>query len=257
MHVAWNANSAATGYNQLIDQSRADICVLAHHDVYLPEGWRRLLLQRISQLQRHDPNWAVIAAYGVGLDGRHWGPVWSSSLSAILGSVTDQPVPIQSADELLIILRTDIGLRFDEKLPHFHFHGLDIVQTVLAQGYGAYSLPLPLIHNDRFSKELSGHYRSCYHYIRRKWRSSLPLSVTTTKVSRHGLHLYKSLWRMTRYTPVGSDRATDTDTSPLRFAKMCGWSSVQPPEQELPHCQESHSVTHAPKAKDYTQPLFF
>ena len=40
---------------------------------------------------------------------------------------------MQSFDELLIVLRRDSGLRFDEGLPGWHMYGTDIVQTARAR----------------------------------------------------------------------------------------------------------------------------
>lgn len=218
--------SASIGNNRLLDRNPGRICILAHHDVYLPNGWKRVLIERLAEVQAHDPDWGVIAAYGVGLDGRHWGPVWSSAISGVIGGVPAGPEPIQSADELLIIIRSDSGLRFDEDLPHFHFHGLDIVQTALAAGMGAYAVPLPLIHNDRFEKRLREDYINGYHFIRRKWRHALPLLATTTKVSWHGLHLHRSLRQMARYDALGAARASDPQRRPQHYAARCGWMTV-------------------------------
>lgn len=218
--------SAALGLNCLLDRHPDRICVLAHHDVYLPNGWKRVLVERIAEVERHDPDWGLIAAYGVGLDGRHWGPIWSSALSGVIGGVPARPEPIQSADELLIVLRPGTGLRFDTAMPHFHFYGTDIVQSARAIGLGAYALPLPLVHNDLFDKQLGRDYRTGYHFIRRKWRRALPLRATTVTVSWHGLHLAKSLWRMRGYRQTGSARASATSTAPQHYAARCGWNTV-------------------------------
>lgn len=218
--------SAAIGYNRLLERYPDDDCILAHHDVFLPEGWHRLLARRIAEVQEYDPNWAVIAAFGVGHDGRRWGPVWSSAISMMVGDVAEAPQPIQSADELLIVVRGGSGLRFDEDLPHFHFYGLDIVQTALAAGKGAYNVPLPLIHNDRFAKDLGDNFRAGYHHMKRKWRRQLPLVAPTVKVSWHGLHLHRALRRVDNYRELGTQRASETGLGPQHYAELCGWSSV-------------------------------
>ncbi|MFV0301069.1 MAG: hypothetical protein ACK5IP_09370 [Paracoccus sp. (in: a-proteobacteria)] len=218
--------TAAIGYNRLLDRNAEAICILSHHDVYLPRGWRRLLAERLAEVEAHDPDWAIVAAYGIGPDGRHWGPVWSSALSQVIGGVAAQPEPIVSADELLIVLRPGRGLRFDEDLPHFHFHGLDIVQTARVAGHGVYNLPLPLIHNDRFAKQLGKDYLDCYNYMHRKWRRMLPLRTTTTTISWHKLHLYRSIRRMAAYAETGEARASAPQIAPERYAARCGWGRL-------------------------------
>ena len=49
-----------------------------------------------------------------------------------------------SVDELLIVLRIGSGLRFDERLPGFHLHGTDIVQSALHRGLGAFAIDAPV-----------------------------------------------------------------------------------------------------------------
>lgn len=218
--------TAAIGYNRLLERNADAICILAHHDVYLPQGWKRLLIERLAEVEAMDPNWAIVAAYGIGDDGRHWGPVWSSALSSVIGGVAPRPVPIMCADELLIVLRPGTGLRFDEGLPHFHFYGLDIVQMARKAGLGAYNVPLPLIHNDRFSKGLGKDYRDGYDYMHRKWRRHLPLRATTTTISWHKLHLYRSLRSMAAYSPVGDVHASATQVPPEQYAARCGWARL-------------------------------
>jgi hypothetical protein len=168
----------------------------------------------------------VIAAYGIGHDGAGWGPVWSTSIGQIVGRVALDPVSIQSADELLIVLRRHEGLRFDEDLPHFHFHGLDIVQTALACGHGAFGAALPLIHNDAFKPRMDENYDSCYGYMRRKWRAVLPLQSPTVKIAWHGLHLRAVKRRMRESLEARRAITEKARTAPVFYAERCGWSRL-------------------------------
>ena len=226
LDVEENPPSAGIGYNRLLDRNPDSICILAHHDVYLPEGWEQVLTDRLAEVQALDPNWAIVAAFGIGLDGRRWGPVWCSALSSVIGGIAAHPEPIMCADELLIVLRPGMGVRFDEDLPHFHFYGLDIVQTARRAGLGVYNVPLPLIHNDRFSKALGKDYCESYAYMHRKWRRQLPLQATTTTISWHKLHLQRSLRSMAAYAEVGSVRAAPTTVPPEWYAARCGWGRL-------------------------------
>lgn len=128
LHVERDPPSAAAAYNRGLDATTAEIVVFAHHDVFLPAGWDALLAERIAEVERQDPEWGLIGAFGIGLDEQEYGPVWSSSIGRIIGRVSLEPVPAQSYDELLIVMRRGAGLRFDEAMPWFHFYGTDIVQ---------------------------------------------------------------------------------------------------------------------------------
>jgi hypothetical protein len=227
-----NSPSASIAYNRIIDRSVAPIVVLVHHDVYLPRGWDMLLRMRIAEVTSFDPDWAVIAPFGVGLDRFGYGTVWSSSLGTIVGRVANGPAPIQSADELLLVLRRDSGLRFDETLPGFHLYGTDIVQSARSQGRGAYAMSLPLIHNDVFKSYLDDSFAIAYRHQSRKWRDRLPLYSPTTKISWHMLSLLRSRMMNTRSEKLRQSMAAPVTEDPRKYAALCGWGDLTPREAE-------------------------
>lgn len=226
LHVEWNAPSAAIAYNRALDATTAEIVVFAHHDVYLPAGWNRLLLRRLADLSATHPDWAVYGTFGVAEDGRHVGPVWSSSLGQIVGQVPMAPTAVQSYDELLIVLRRSAGLRFDDNLPGWHMYGTDIAQTARAAGRGAYAGALPCIHNDRYHDMLGADFSECYRFMQRKWAGALPIRTPITKISRSGLHLLRDNWHNRGSRDVRQAMAVGTGTAPEVLAGLCGWSDL-------------------------------
>ncbi|MGL6211463.1 MAG: hypothetical protein ACRC14_16700 [Paracoccaceae bacterium] len=220
-----NSSSASAAYNRLLDRTSAPVVVFAHHDVWLPQGWEELLAARISELPE---NWALFGAFGVGLDAAHVGPVWSSSLGMIVGRVPLTPQPVESFDELLIVMRRDRGLRFDEGLPGWHLYGTDIVTQARARGFGASAGGLPCLHNDRYHEALDATFTNAYKYLQRKWAARLPLRTPITKISRSGLHLIRDNWKNRQTAPIREGMATGTETAPADLAARCGWSSVWP-----------------------------
>lgn len=225
LHVERNAPSSTIAYTRVLEATTAPIVVFAHHDVYLPQGWDALLTARLAELP---PDWAVFGSFGIGLDGAHIGPVWSSSLGMIVGRVPMAPVPVQSVDELLIVLRRDSGLRFDQALPGWHMYGTDIVQTALAAGRGAYAGALPCIHNDNYHGALGADFDQAYRFMQRKWASALPLRTPITKISASGLHLMRDRWKNRRSAGFRAGMAVDTDHPVEVLADRCGWSHLGP-----------------------------
>lgn len=221
LHVEKGAPSAAIAYNRVLDATDAPIVVFAHHDVFLPQGWDALLTARLTELPS---DWAVFGSFGIGLDGAHIGPVWSSSLGMIVGRVPMAPVPVQGFDELLFVVRRDSGLRFDESLPGWHMYGTDIAQTARAAGRGAYAGALPCIHNDRYHDALGPDFDEAYHFMQRKWASALPLRTPITKISRSGLHLMRDRWRNRKSADHRQGMAVGTDHAVETLAARCGWS---------------------------------
>jgi hypothetical protein len=223
LRVERGAPSAAIAYNRALDATDAPVVVFAHHDVFLPKGWDALLAKRLAELPA---DWAVFGSFGIGHDGAHIGPVWSSSLGMIVGRVPMDPTPVQAFDEMLIVVRRSAGLRFDEALPGWHMYGTDIVQTVLAAGHGAYAGALPCIHNDRYHGALGPDFDEAYHFMRRKWAARLPLRTPITKISRSGLHLLRDHWKNRRTADHRQGMALGTDHPVESLAARCGWSQL-------------------------------
>lgn len=223
-----NCPSASIAYNRIIERSTAPIIVLAHHDVYLPQGWDSLLRARIAEVSAFDPNWAVIAPFGVGHDLVGYGTVWSSSIGTIVGRVANGPIPVQTVDELLIVLRRQSGLRFDETLPGFHLYGTDIVQTALSGGMGAYAMSLPVVHNDGFKSHLDASFAMAYRHQSRKWRKRLPLYSPTTKISWHMLSLIRSRLMNLRSKDLRHTMAASVQEDPRKYSALCGWGDLTP-----------------------------
>lgn len=226
LHVERDAPSAAAAYNRALDALDADVVVFAHHDVFLPAGWERVLAARLDEVAALDPDWALYGSFGVGLDAAHIGPVWSSSLGQIVGRVPLEPVQVQSFDELLIVLRRSSGLRFDEGLGGWHFYGTDIVAQARARELRAWAGALPCIHNDRFHGALGQDFTDAYRAMRRKWRHALPLRSPITKISRSGLHLIRDTWSARGSHDFREGMAVGTETPVDVLAARCGWADL-------------------------------
>ncbi len=226
-HSVFGAASASHAYNSALDATEGAVIIFAHQDVFFPLGWQDMLRARIAEIAARDPHWALIGAFGVGFDGAHIGPVWSSSLGMIVGRVPMQPTRVQSFDEMVVVLRRASGLRFDAALPGWHMYGTDIVATARKQGMHAYAGALPCIHNDRYHGALGADFRECYQFMQRKWAADLPLRTPITKISRSGLHLHRDLWQARKSAGFREGMAVETNTNPEDFARRCGWADLR------------------------------
>lgn len=226
LHVTRGAPSAAIAANRGLDATDADVVVFVHQDVYLPPGWDLVLRRRIAEVEESDPNWAVLGASGIALDGRVSGPIWSSSLGAVVGFVPIRPVPAQSTDEMLIVLRRGSGLRFDPAQPGWHIYGAEIVTQARAAGLGAYLVSLPCIHNDKFHDVLGPDFDECDAWFCRKWAARLPIQTTVTRLGQTPLQRWRLRREVARSLDFRRTWAVDTATSPLELARFCGWSDL-------------------------------
>ena len=181
--------SAAKAYNSAIDRSTNDLMVFTHQDILLPEGWLSHLEQALDRLQGIDPQWGVCGCYGetANLEGR--GYVF---YFGIMGKPFEDPAPVQTLDEIVLIIRKSSGLRFDENLPHFHLYGTDICMTAAQQGMKSYAISAFCIHNSIKTLVLPKEFYESYKYVREKWKEYLPVQTTCIKITRFNLPLY---WR--------------------------------------------------------------
>jgi len=224
VHVERGAPSAAIAYNRGLDATTAPIVIFAHQDVYFPRGWEMRLARAIAAVEAIDPDWALMAPFGMAEDtAAYRGDVWTTSLSRRVGEPARTPVMAQSFDELVIVLRRASGVRFDEGLPLYHLYGTDIVQTARAAGKGAWVADLPVVHNDGFHDRLRADFTAGYDYVRRKWRARLPLRTSVLWITWHGLSL--PLHRLRGARSIAKRRAVagDTGVDPRLYAARCGW----------------------------------
>lgn len=228
LEVIEDAPSATAAYNAGLDRTTADVVVFLHHDVYLPLGWDALLQQRIAEVEAMDPDWALLGAYGLGTNNHGYGPVWSSSIGKIAGEISPIPMPVQAFDELLFVMRRDAGLRFDEGLEGFHMYGTDIVSEARSRGLGAYSVSLPLIHNDGYKEELGGDFTRSFFYMRRKWASDLPIQTPIIRISWSARDFFRVRRRLRRSRTHRSSQAASNAQDPRDYARLCGWMDLRP-----------------------------
>jgi hypothetical protein len=172
--------SAAEAYNAGIRKSKGEIVLLVHQDVYLPAAWIDHVRRAIGSISARDPNWGVVGVYGVKDDGGHAGYVYDYRT---LGEQFEGGIEVAVLDELLLILRHSSGLLFDESLPGFHMYGADICLEARRRGMKSYAVSAFCIHNSPESK-MPLEFWKAYLFMRRKWKSQLPIKTTCTEITR-------------------------------------------------------------------------
>jgi hypothetical protein len=182
--------SASQAYNDAIDRARNDFIVFVHQDVILPERWLDQLESSLDYLEENDPQWGVLGCYGETRSQGGRGYVYSSGLG-IIGQASEHPMPVQTLDEIVLVLRKSSGLRFDGNLPHFHLYGTDICLRAEQLGRKNYALSAFCIHNTNQGYVLPKEFYECYWRIRGTWKSQLPIQATCIRITRSNLLFYK------------------------------------------------------------------
>ena len=222
--------SAARAYNAGLDKVTADIVIFAHQDVYLPRGWDKKLLMTIRTLELNAKNWGVLGVIGADENSNLVGRMWSTGLGQEIKVEISSPTAIKAIDEIVIVLRRETGLRFDENLPGFHMYGVDIVQIALQRNFGAYVFDGPVIHNSDPNTIhlllLGRSYIRAYRYVQRKWKKKLPIGTTIVPITKSNWPLLRKLASQRRryYFKRATIRKRYTERiDPKRVAKDIGY----------------------------------
>jgi hypothetical protein len=175
--------SAAKAYNDAIARAENDLIVFIHQDVWLPGPWLQQLEGALKLLQRTDPNWGVLGCWGVSSSGMYSGHIYSSGLG-VLGDRFTIPAPVQTLDEIVLIVKKHSGLQFDNALPHFHFYGTDICMRAASQGLNCYAISAFCVHNTAQILQLPPDFYRSYYHVKRVWRERLPIETSCIRISR-------------------------------------------------------------------------
>jgi hypothetical protein len=183
-------SSASKAYNDAIDKAQNDLIVFSHQDMIFPGRWLSQLQSALEHLEGEDPNWGVLGCYGETRDLLGRGYIYSSGLG-VMGRPFKKPEPVQTLDEIVLVIRKLSGLRFDDQLPHFHLYGADICMSALETARKSYAISAFCIHNTKQFLILPPEYYDCYRYFKTKWKDFLPIQTTCMRVTRFGLNMYR------------------------------------------------------------------
>lgn len=230
--------SAPKAYNDALQRSSNELIVFCHQDVYLPEGWVEDLRRALDYLAVHDPNWGVLGCSGMTVDRRHWRYLYSSGLG-VSGVPLEHPKPVQTLDEIVLILRRSSGLRFDELLPHFHLYGTDICLQASRKGIKSYAISAFCIHNTHQALVLPREFYECCEHIRHTWSDCLPIQttcirITAFSVAMYARRLHETYLRHIRRKEVGGIRVKDVP----RLVEECAQATTRS-QRHLGSCKPS------------------
>jgi Glycosyltransferase like family len=180
-------DSASHAYNSAIEEARHDLMLFVHQDVYLPDGWFESLHRWIRHLDEHASNWGVLGAYGaVSAPEIGVGRIYTNGLG-YHGAEIREPQPVETLDEITLVFRKSSGLRFDPHLPYFHMYGTDICLSARMRSLSNYAIPALCVHNTNQLVVLPREFYAGYDYVKRKWRSFLPIQTSCIRISRYDL----------------------------------------------------------------------
>lgn len=103
------------------------------------------------------------------------------------GVFLPEPEPVQTLDEMCLIVHSSLfrkGLRFDPQFK-FHFYGADLCLQAYTQGFGVYALQVDCQHKSRAlaGETTSEEFKNTKKLFADKWAKFLPIRTTTGVVT--------------------------------------------------------------------------
>jgi hypothetical protein len=176
--------SASLAYNEAVEEADNEIIIFVHQDVYFPETWFSDLKRSISYLEKEKISWGVLGCFGSRPGGAGGiGRVCTNGMG-LHGHEIDKPEPVQTLDEIVLVIRKSSGLRFDPTLPHFHLYGTDICMSAKDKGLVSYAMPAFCVHNTNQLVHLPKEFYNCYRHIKSRWSKYLPIYTSCIRISR-------------------------------------------------------------------------
>lgn len=179
-----NYQAAALAYNEAIEEAKNEIILFAHQDIYFPETWFSSLRTSLFYFEKEKISWGVLGCFGSRPGGPGGiGQVYTTGMG-IHGRDINKPEPVQTVDEIVLVIRKSSGLHFDPSLPYFHLYGADICMSAREKGMMSYAIPAFCIHNTNQILNLPKEFYECYRHVKRRWGKYLPIYTSCMRISR-------------------------------------------------------------------------
>ena len=219
-----NFPTVGAAYNAAINECDDEYLVFVHPDVYLPCTWHDDFERSISWLQENDPNWGVLGLFGVASDGSRHGFTFSTGIGSFLGIPFSQPREIRTVDEFVFILRRESGLAFDQNLPtaQNHFAATDLCLAAKQRNMRSYVIPCFALHNSNRWSFLPFNFWKSYLYIRKKWRSELPVEAPYATLTVGCRPMFSSIFKsLFKRRSANLRVATRVDDPSALYNRLC------------------------------------
>lgn len=163
---------------------QGEITMFVHHDVYIPEAFEDAMLKALSELP---DTWGVIGSAGVRWEDKRLNIGYINDRHKNWGSELSKIEPVQTLDELLLIVNhknlTRENIKFDEQFPQ-DFYGADLCMQCKDKGLGVYVFPGAYVHHNS-SRPVGGRTESFYESEKKfkaKWAWVADPIVTTCSI---------------------------------------------------------------------------
>jgi hypothetical protein len=178
LSVMKNYSNVSKAYNEC--EKWGDYIVYLHHDVYFDDDWELRLIENINKIEKVDANWGVLGVAGAIYENNQ--KVIKAHIldrGSLLGCTIENPIEVQTLDELLIVVKRKDNILFDENLEN-HFYAVDVCLQMNKIGRKNYVIDAFLEHN-AFTNDgkLSKDFYDCGDIVCNKY-DIRPIATTCT-----------------------------------------------------------------------------
>jgi SAM-dependent methyltransferase len=189
--AARGCRGIADGLNAALARAKNRWVVCVHQDVYLPDGWDRVLTLQLQQAEDSfgSPGVAGVigqTSEGMARPGSLWPLVgWVVDRDRVLKGPDRLPAIAETLDELVLVLPKGTPLRFDATLG-FHLYGADLCLQAKERGLAVAALEALCFHNSR-GVDLPADFHTSGRVFAQKWAHRLPVQTTCAVIDRRWL----------------------------------------------------------------------
>lgn len=169
--LGWNA---AQGLNYALERAETPWVVCTHQDVRFPRGWRDHILRELAAVPA---DVAIVGIVGNLAGGDVRGHILDPNGHCYWGPL---PARVLILDEVVMILRREANLRFDEDLPGFHLYGADLCLQANSRSLGALVVDAPVRHLS--TGTIDNEFRAAQEWLLSKWGNSFGYVLPTPAV---------------------------------------------------------------------------
>ena len=141
-----NKYDAYDGLNQCLNKANAKYIILVHQDVEFKFDDIEVLKDKINEIDKIDPKWAVLG--NTGYDFNNINIQYTRITDTGQFDVKDGPFPVRVScpDENIMIVKNDLNLMFSKNIGHYHLYGADLSMQAQMQGYSTYVIDFHILH---------------------------------------------------------------------------------------------------------------
>jgi hypothetical protein len=193
-----NVFDAYEAFNIFLQRAKGKYIIICHQDIQLLYDRINILEERIRELEKIDPKWALIGNAGaINLKYRsvnisHGDPPFHLKRGKYF------PQKVVSLDENFILIKKQANLAVSSDLAGFHFYGTDICLIAAILGFSAYVIDFHLYHQSRgnYDEEFFLSKKALYNKYRRACRGRYIKTVTRQKFYLSGNHLQNLIFNI-------------------------------------------------------------